>query len=279
MNINETNYENYFLLYIDKELSAAEIAAVESFVIAHPAYADELEQLKKTIQAQENIIFDNKALLYRLPELEASMAPDFKNTLYKKPAINFSNRFNGATKATFLSIAAIFLLLMGYSYIVRNNNSDLLSTPKSIVQNNVLIQPSIHNPIEKKEAIVFSEDKKQIRKEEVKNNTNSIIKTNQVVTTKEANFKIDLAPIVKGFELNEKYNASHFESTAIHQAPAIEPAAVMVNQNETNSYQVVDTDETDRSIYIANFEIDGAAIRGITRKFNAIFKGNKSDKK
>ena len=264
MNINETNYENYFFLYIDKELSAAEIASVESFVVAHPAYAAELDQLKKTIQEQENIIFDNKALLYRLPEMEASMAPDFKNTLYKKPVINFSNRFNGATKVTVLSIAAIFLLLMGYSYIVRNN---------------ALIQPSIHNPIEKKEAIVFSEDNKQIRKEEVKNNTNSIIKTNQIVTAKEANFKNDLAPIVKGFELNEQYNTSHFESIAINQAPAIEPAAVMVNQNETNSYQVVDTDETDRSIYIANFEIDGAAIRGITRKFNAIFKRNKSDNK
>ena len=47
---------------------------------------------------------------------------------------------------------------------------------------------------------------------------------------------------------------------------------------EEKGYKVVDTDETDRTIYIANFEIDGASLRGLTRKFNALFKRNKSEK-
>ena len=47
---------------------------------------------------------------------------------------------------------------------------------------------------------------------------------------------------------------------------------------DENGYKIVDTDETDRTIYIANFEIDGASLRGLTRKFNALFKRNKSEK-
>ena len=52
----------------------------------------------------------------------------------------------------------------------------------------------------------------------------------------------------------------------------------MQNSTEEKGYKVVDTDETDRTIYIANFEIDGASLRGLTRKFNALFKRNKSEK-
>ena len=60
--------------------------------------------------------------------------------------------------------------------------------------------------------------------------------------------------------------------------------ATSTNSKATNNvspttYQVVDTDEEDRSIYIANLEIDAAALRGITRRFNALFKRNKSENK
>jgi hypothetical protein len=52
----------------------------------------------------------------------------------------------------------------------------------------------------------------------------------------------------------------------------------MTSPKDENGYKIVDTDETDRTIYIANFEIDGASLRGLTRKFNALFKRNKSEK-
>jgi hypothetical protein len=37
-------------------------------------------------------------------------------------------------------------------------------------------------------------------------------------------------------------------------------------------------DENDRTLYIANFEIDGEKLRGISRRINAIFKRNKNEK-
>jgi anti-sigma factor RsiW len=49
MPINRYNYESYFLLYIDKELSDQEQAEVEDFVAQHPDLAEELSLLKKTV--------------------------------------------------------------------------------------------------------------------------------------------------------------------------------------------------------------------------------------
>ena len=46
MKVNESTYENYFLLYIDNELTAAKKLAVEAFVLANPNYAKILNLLQ-----------------------------------------------------------------------------------------------------------------------------------------------------------------------------------------------------------------------------------------
>src|SRR5215471_15469 len=40
-NINEINYEEYFLLYVDNELSASKREEVEKYVLQHPGLQDE----------------------------------------------------------------------------------------------------------------------------------------------------------------------------------------------------------------------------------------------
>ena len=66
MNINRNNYEEFFLLYTDGELSAQNKIAVENFVVLNPDLAKELEHFKKTlILPDENIIYENKSSLYR----------------------------------------------------------------------------------------------------------------------------------------------------------------------------------------------------------------------
>ena len=66
MNINRDNYEEYFVLYIDKELNAAERAAVQNFVEQNPDLKPELEMLEQTIfPADSNETFANKELLFR----------------------------------------------------------------------------------------------------------------------------------------------------------------------------------------------------------------------
>jgi anti-sigma factor RsiW len=66
MNINRQNYEEYFLLYTDNELSAAERAAVEQFAAVHPDLAVELEMLQQSkLVPDEAIRFTNKEQLLK----------------------------------------------------------------------------------------------------------------------------------------------------------------------------------------------------------------------
>lgn len=65
ISINQHNYEEFFLLYVDRELSAADKQAVEQFVRANPGLAYELEMLQQAMLAEEEIIFDAKHNLYR----------------------------------------------------------------------------------------------------------------------------------------------------------------------------------------------------------------------
>ena len=66
MNINRLNYENYFLLYVDGELSASEMQAVESFASENKDLADELDMLLQTkLPAEAGYLFDNKSILFR----------------------------------------------------------------------------------------------------------------------------------------------------------------------------------------------------------------------
>lgn len=62
--ITRTNYEEYFLLYIDDELTAAEKAAVEKFAAANPDLQAELDILLNTkLPAEEVYMADKQSLL------------------------------------------------------------------------------------------------------------------------------------------------------------------------------------------------------------------------
>lgn len=65
MIINRNNYEEFFLLYIDNELSAVEKAAVEAFVMQHPDLQEELQLLQQTVLLPEESLAFNKSFLFK----------------------------------------------------------------------------------------------------------------------------------------------------------------------------------------------------------------------
>jgi hypothetical protein len=62
--INLSNYEQYFMLYMDNELTAAQKTQVEDFIAAHPHLAEELDILMSTKLPLEDITIFNKEDLF-----------------------------------------------------------------------------------------------------------------------------------------------------------------------------------------------------------------------
>ena len=72
MNINRNNYEHFFLLYTDNELSAADRQAVELFIKENADLQPELDMLQQTIVQPEQINFAAKNSLLRATKFTES---------------------------------------------------------------------------------------------------------------------------------------------------------------------------------------------------------------
>ena len=74
MTINRNNYESYFLLYVDNELSATDRIALDEFVQQNPDLQKELLMLMQTVMPGDRVSFDNKASLIK--EIEVVTIPE-----------------------------------------------------------------------------------------------------------------------------------------------------------------------------------------------------------
>ncbi len=68
MDINRNNYESFFLLYLDRELSTADKHEVENFLIENSDLQKEFALLQQTMLIHDDTIFEPKELLFREEE-------------------------------------------------------------------------------------------------------------------------------------------------------------------------------------------------------------------
>jgi hypothetical protein len=287
MKINNQNYETYFLLYIDNELTALEKVEVELFIKENPGYTNKLKALTQTVLVEDSITFKDKPLLYRFEEMGASLPLNFKQNLYRQQAKVVDGFFTRSRRIGIASIAAILLLLLGYRIYfgeAMNNKKELSQNkqqPIKVKNDQAIV--SVEANFEVKDKVLTKYIPKGIVVLADKLNVNVTPENQTNLSQQETKIVYDALTeaeiIVKSVPSETRIN-----TTIEINSPLVadDKNAIVNNTNgrneEQENYNKIDTDERDKNIYIANFEIDGDKLRGISRRFNAIFKRNKNEK-
>ena len=94
MEINQHNYEHYFLMYIDNELSEEERAAVNDFIMQYPNYANKLETLQQLKISPATLIYENKFSLYKLSEQDEQCIAYLENEMTNEEKASFENKLS-----------------------------------------------------------------------------------------------------------------------------------------------------------------------------------------
>ena len=94
MEINQHNYEHYFLMYIDNELSAEEKAAVNDFIMQHPNYANKLQELQQLKISPDTFIYENKFSLYKLSEQDEQCITYLENEMTNEEKASFESEIS-----------------------------------------------------------------------------------------------------------------------------------------------------------------------------------------
>jgi hypothetical protein len=281
MKVNESTYENYFLLYIDNELTAAEKAAVEIFVLTNPLYAAILNELQQTKLEVTDEVYEDKALLYKFDEMEAALDSSFKQSLYRKETTIIRPNFKKQYYAIAVSVAALFILFFGYQNFEYKKGKLI----KQLDGTEVGTGNQNTTPSNEDESLLIKEAPgiKQIAQQisairenaSSNNNVNNVIGTETILTENEAMGLVSSEVIA-----HENYTSAPI-TISMSDATNMD-AAMNIQQDLANEqaieYNEIDTDDNDRVIYIASFEIDADKFRGITRKVGSLFKRNKTNK-
>jgi hypothetical protein len=302
MQLNESTYETIFLLYIDNELSPKERLEVEAFIADNPSYALEMEALQATVASAELIEYPFKENLKQQDweptystiikeDLQAipGLSTSFKNALKKDTAkegiIVKPFGFN-QNKLTYAAIAACLMVFLGYQQLTKTPASNLIvaniktemlpSEASSLVRNEISnASPKTNQPAKTiQEVTTKLEASNSSRKQGI-----NVIQQESIAMTETTSNIESLNNQAVSTKLPSNFNNPiNFNDTPLPISSAnvdIEPTEV---EKGLPNYEIIDTEDPSRSIFIANFEIDGAAFRGITRRVSALLKRNKSEK-
>lgn len=238
------------------------------------------------------------------------LSTSFKNALKKETAsegILIKPFGFNQNKFTYAAIAACLMVFIGYQQLTKTSVTDSLVSNSPAANSNVSNDLAINSNTvivpNKSTASTASDATVVSNSSQPANNTEPVVTTNQTATIKlqaskssikrrSYNFHNTSTAIAETTRNNGNLNnqaiitklpSSYNNPMAIDAVPtetnSIEvDTETTIDEKASRSYEVIDTEDPNRTIFIANFEIDGAAFRGITRRVSALLKRNKSEK-
>ena len=308
MQLNESTYETIFLLYIDKELSPKERLEVEDFIADNPSYALEMEALQATVISSDNIQYPFKENLKQQgwnatystiikEDLQAipGLSTPFKNALKKeattKGIIVKPFGFN-QHKFTYAAIAACLMVFLGYQQLTKVPVSNSIAANKKMEVFSSAASPIVETSISNASPKAFAKNNEQIveTKQIVLTEQQAIRKlqaSNSSKTQRTNLLQQEAIAMAEPTPNNGSLNQTVITKLSSNYNNPITINAIASNsidtetaseENEPISYEVIDTEDPDRTIFIAIFEIDGNKLRGLKRKITSLFKNNKSER-
>jgi LysM repeat protein len=275
MKLNQDNYENYLLLYIDNELTASERAEVALFLASNPKQAQELKALQSVQLKPEFIEFTEKSSLYRFEEMNATLDPAFKKSLYKNSS---SSAKLIDIKKIYWATGSIAAIAFGIFFGIKtlSNQADTLQEQivASIPQARKKLPESNTNQISNKISI---ETKSAVVKSNIQS-TSELSNKHLPINTSIAFNDLALIP-ADAVIVENKEKENIVASTPSSITPTANNSIVELEQKtEKEFFEEINTEDIDRVIYISNIELDGDKFRGITRRLGVLFKRNKTEK-
>jgi hypothetical protein len=313
--ININNYEEFFFLYIDRELDETAREKVEKFVLQHPQVQDEFTLLKQTVLQPEAIVFTDKSSLYRKEERKVAY-------------IGFVRM---AVAAAVIGIAVLGWWLYPTGKVTPDSNQVVVNPPavKQVTPPKTIDTTVIPAPQNAQQNVAAADDKKAQDKTKqqptvVPVTQNSPANTAVINTKKlqdktiqplqKVNNQVQQAPVVQPGNDNIAYNPAPkvIDTTvSINQLPVavantnpalvanvednpkaadITPVIITSDQLKQNPdhredvvavnvpYKVIDTDDEDRSMYIGSLELNKDKVKGFLKRAGRLFGGGKGKK-
>jgi hypothetical protein len=201
--INITNYETYFLLYADNELTAYERDNVLLFVKENPELRDEFESISSLkILPEENIIFKDKQILYAESEEYLETYYSFKPNLniqypHKEELYRYEKSFRIGWNKSLMAAASIILITGLFWMLIPTNDQskeikttankqEISSTKESssrLKKEQAVSQPNAITSIDEKKIAIVSNivmpKKNKVIERKIENSEGVILSTKQ----------------------------------------------------------------------------------------------------
>jgi hypothetical protein len=287
-----------------REMEALKATVLSSENLQYPFKGNLKQQSTETSlegMVEEDLVEDWDATYATILKADVEAIPglstSFKNSLKKATAseaiIVKSFGFN-QQKFTYAAVAACLMIFFGYQQLTKTpvSNSIAVNTTNLVVPNTNSnktsdeIASSNASPKTKQEVIIKQQaitQQQAITKLQESNasKTQRINVTQQesiaMAETTPNNSVLDNQAAMKEIPRTNN-NPITINATPLAVSTANIDAESTVDEKELTTYEVIDTEDPNRTIYIANFEIDGNKFRGITRRVSALLKRNKSEK-
>jgi hypothetical protein len=272
--ISLDNYESWFLLFVDNELSLADRQKVELFVLQHPNLQTSFELLMQTKLAPEEWVFKNKEVLYKKEEL-------------KRPVVYMRWMRYAAAAAVIGLIATVWMVAP----------TNQLKTPLEIngIQPEVVgTQPTLNssNSIEQKE----EEPKRNLVQLDPQASVQISNSPNKAIVDQPSTISNSLATVINSEPAKKEEQAiANLESNPISTVKTTAPTNLIAGRNDVENnqganiepvetkpdaaldevkpvYTALEDMEEDKSLYIGALEINKDKLRGLFRKAGMIFR-------